>query len=146
MAEVRVVVDTNAWISYAFFRKRQSNLVKIIQGLLAGEWVCLASSGTLNELHDVMARPGWEKYSYLADRLVFARRVAELGEEISVNTTVTACRDVKDNKFLELAVDGNADFLITGDKDLLVLATKPDPAWKFKIVAPGEFLEAIGKA
>jgi hypothetical protein len=34
MAEVRVVVDTNAWISYAFFRQRQSNLVKVVQGFV----------------------------------------------------------------------------------------------------------------
>jgi uncharacterized protein len=37
--------------------------------------------------------------------------------------TIDLCRDPKDNKFLELAVSGNADFIITGDEDLLVLNT-----------------------
>lgn len=54
MAEVRVVVDTNAWISYAFFRQRQSNLVKVVQGFLAQDFLCLASDHTLGELHDVI--------------------------------------------------------------------------------------------
>ena len=67
MAKVRVVVDTNAWISYAFFRKRQSNLIKVVRGFLAHEFVCLASHHTLDELHDVMTRVGWASHSPLAN-------------------------------------------------------------------------------
>ncbi|HJM50673.1 MAG TPA: putative toxin-antitoxin system toxin component, PIN family [Alphaproteobacteria bacterium] len=122
MAEVRVVVDTNAWISYAFFRQRQSNLVKVIQGFLTGEWICLASGETLSELHEVVSRPGWERYTILAGRLAFARRVGELCETTQVETALAVCRDAKDDKFLALAIDGQADFLVTGDKDLLALA------------------------
>ncbi len=143
MAKVRVVVDTNAWISYAFFRKRQSNLVKVVQSFLARDFVCLASDHTLDELHDVMTRVGWASHSPLAHRLVFCRRVTDLCEMVSVTSTVTACRDAKDNKFLELALDGQADYLITGDTDLLSLAKNPAPEWKFRIVTPTEFLEAL---
>lgn len=146
MARARIVVDTNAWISYAFFRKNQSSVVNVIQGFLADKWVCLASSQTLDELHDVMIRHGWERYSVLADRLAFVHRVMELCERTTVETTITACRDEKDNKFLELAVDGQADFLVTGDKDLLALAEHPDPAWVFRIVSPREFLDAAAEA
>ncbi len=143
MAKLRVVVDTNAWISYAFFRKRQSNLVKVVRSFLGSEFACLASDRTLEELHDVMARTEWASHSSLAHRLVFCQRVTDLCEVVSITSTVTACRDAKDNKFLELALDGQADYLITGDTDLLSLAKKPAPEWKFRIVTPTEFLEAL---
>ena len=71
MAKVRVVVDTNTWISYAFFRKRQGNLVKVVQSFLAHDFLCLASDHTLDELHDVTTRVGWDSHSPLANRLVF---------------------------------------------------------------------------
>ena len=85
MAKVRVVVDTNAWISYAFFRKSQSSLVKVVQGFLAHDFLCLASDHTLDELHDVMTRVGWASHSPLANRLVFCRRVTDLCEVVSVS-------------------------------------------------------------
>ena len=140
MAKVRVVVDTNAWISYAFFRQRQSNLVKVVQSFLADDFLCLASDQTLDELHDVMTRGGWASHSPLADRLVFCRRVADLCEVVSVTSTITLCRDARDNKFLELALDGQADYLITGDADLLIFSKNPAPEWKFRIVTSAEFL------
>lgn len=64
---------------------------------------------------------------------------------VATETTITASRDASDNKFLELAADGGADFLITGDKDLLDLARRPDPAWGFSIVTPGAFLKATAR-
>ena len=90
-----------------------------------------------------MTRGGWASHSPLADRLVFCRRVADLCELVSVTSRITVCRDAKDNKFLELALDGQADYLITGDADLLSLAKNPAPDWKFRIVTPTEFLEAM---
>ena len=45
---------------------------------------------------------------------------------VSVSSVVTDCRDAKDNKFLELAIDGVATCIITGDQDLLVLHPLPD--------------------
>jgi uncharacterized protein len=142
MVKARVVLDTNLWISYAFFRKNHGNLVSVVQGVLDGEWTALASSPTMSELHDVMTRSGWERYSLLADRLVFVLRVSEASEHIAVSSTITACRDPKDNKFLELAVDGDANFLITGDQDLLALADTENPAWSCRILTPREFIES----
>ena len=54
-----------------------------------------------------------------------------------VSETIIACRDLKDDKLLELAVSGNVDFLVTGDKDLLVL----NPFRGVEIIAPREFLD-----
>jgi predicted nucleic acid-binding protein len=54
---------------------------------------------------------------------------------------VRACRDIKDDKFLELAVSGRASYIIMGDSDLLVL----HPFRNTAIVTPAEFLQAIEK-
>ncbi|MGC2743605.1 MAG: putative toxin-antitoxin system toxin component, PIN family [Candidatus Angelobacter sp.] len=60
-------------------------------------------------------------------------------EWIDVNVQIKACRDPKDNKFLEVAVSGKATHLITGDSDLLVL----DPFQGIRILPPQEFLDSI---
>ena len=56
---------------------------------------------------------------------------------IAVSSRIELCRDPKDNKFLELAADGQADYLITGDQDLLVL----HPFQATQIFTPAQFLE-----
>jgi putative PIN family toxin of toxin-antitoxin system len=55
---------------------------------------------------------------------------------VEVTSLVSNCRDPKDNKFLELAIDGKATSIVTGDKDLLVL----HPFRNINIVTPGAFL------
>jgi putative PIN family toxin of toxin-antitoxin system len=57
---------------------------------------------------------------------------------VEITEKIKECRDPKDDKFLELAVSGKADFIISGDGDLRVL----NPFRKIKIVSPREFLEA----
>jgi predicted nucleic acid-binding protein len=52
---------------------------------------------------------------------------------------ITACRDSKDNKFLEVAVAGRADVIVTGDEDLKVL----DPFEGISIIKPSEFLRVL---
>jgi hypothetical protein len=59
-----------------------------------------------------------------------------IGEFIDPKIKIAECRDPKDNKFLELAVAGNADCVITGDKDLLIL----NPFRGIKIISPRDFI------
>lgn len=58
---------------------------------------------------------------------------------IEVTVAITDCRDVKDNKFLELAATGRADYIISGDQDLLVL----NPFRGILILTPREFLSGV---
>jgi predicted nucleic acid-binding protein len=69
--------------------------------------------------------------------------VALLKEAELVNITeqVTAYRDASDNKFLELAVNGEANFIITGDNDLLIL----NPFRGIPILTPKQFLSGSSK-
>jgi uncharacterized protein len=63
------------------------------------------------------------------------REIFAEGELVAITERVTACRDPKDNKFLELAVNGPADIIISGDDDLLVL----DPFRNIPILTPTAF-------
>jgi putative PIN family toxin of toxin-antitoxin system len=61
----------------------------------------------------------------------------KVAEMVEINETTAICRDPKDDKLLELAISGNAGFLVTGDKDLLVL----NPFQHVEIITPREFLD-----
>ncbi len=65
--------------------------------------------------------------------LVALLKEAEL---VEITEVVTDCRDVEDNKFLELAVSGKADCIVSGDEDLLLLS----PFRGISILTPGEYL------
>jgi putative PIN family toxin of toxin-antitoxin system len=70
-------------------------------------------------------------------RLDFLKYFRNYVKEIIISEQIKICRDEKDNKFLELAVNGNADFIITGDKDLLVL----NPFRTIRIISPSLFIQ-----
>ena len=141
MIDARCVIDTNVWLS--FFLYGNSTIRATVALLSTEHYQVMVSSKTLNEFRDVLKRKKFNLPIQIQEEAW--DEVQGLSEVISVATTITASRDPKDNKFLELAMDGNADFLITGDKDLLNLAERPNPTWKFKIVTPREFIEAIGE-
>ncbi|WP_237741288.1 putative toxin-antitoxin system toxin component, PIN family [Geminocystis herdmanii] len=75
----------------------------------------------------------------LEKRLIFLTELRQKAQIIKVTETITICRDAKDNKFLELAVSGKADFIITGDQDLLVL----NPFENITIIKPDLFLKIL---
>ncbi len=90
----------------------------------------------MTELADVLSRPKFDRYVDLADRqknLLLLERVAEFVRTVY---PVRACRNPRDDKFLELAMGGAADLLITGDNDLLAL----HPFGNLAIVSPADFL------
>jgi uncharacterized protein len=73
--------------------------------------------------------------SALEERQIFITKYITSSELVTIKEKIVVCRDVKDNKFLELAVSGNADIIITGDQDLLVL----NPFQDIKIITPENF-------
>jgi putative PIN family toxin of toxin-antitoxin system len=118
MARTRIVVDTNALVSRLLLANSvpaQSVRKAVIEARL------LVSEATMTELADVLARPKFDAYVRLEDRQQFFRLLGRIAEMVPVVHTVRACRDPRDDKFLELAVNGEADLIATGDKDLLAL-------------------------
>ena len=113
----RVVIDTNLWISFLL----TSDLVKLDRFLENNLATLLFSDELLNEFVEVARRPKFRKYFTANDLQDLLLRIREKAEFIKVTSTTDACRDIKDNFLLALAIDGKATHVLTGDKDLLEL-------------------------
>lgn len=129
---MRVVVDTNVFVSAAL---KVGSLPAIALRLIGGYHVLLQSTATEQQLLEVLTRP------YLAPLIASATRdwIAELlaaAERVAITERIVACRDATDDKFLELAASGNADVILSGDKDLMAL----HPFRGIPIVAPATFV------
>ena len=100
----------------------------------------LVSAATFMELREVLAREKFDRYLSREDRDRFLAMF--LHEAVLVETTesIRACRDSRDDKFLELAVSGGAECVVSGDQDLLVL----HPFRDTPIVTPAQFLDLLG--
>jgi len=96
----------------------------------------LVSAETASEYFNVFSRPKFEKYVSLETRLAFIENIISNALSVEPKERINACRDPKDNMFLELAVTAGASCIITGDQDLLVL----HPFNDIPIVSAADFL------
>jgi len=133
-----VVLDTNAVLSALLFP--QGRVAALRLAWQEGRFRPLASHPTIAELMRALTYPKFhlsvdEREELLADYLPYCRTVSIPAKP----PRTPACRDPFDLPFLQLAIVGKADYLVTGDRDVLVLATEfPCP-----IVTPDEFLAAL---
>lgn len=118
MEKYKIVVDTNIFIS-AFLGSRNAKLV--LKNIINDEFILVMSTEQLNEIKLVLNREKFKRY-------ITHDEIEELIMLLSMRIIVSAiyekitdCRDLKDNMILEEAVYGNAQYIITGDEDLLVL-------------------------
>lgn len=96
----------------------------------------LFSESTFKELKSTLLKPKFAEFVEFPTISNFIINLFRIGEFIEPTEKITLCRDPKDDKSLELAVAANADCIVTGDKDLLVL----NPFRGIKIISPGDFL------
>ena len=136
MPNYRVVVDTNVIISA--FLKPESLPRQVFDRILS-EQTLLLSPDTTHELHQRLLDRRFDPYVTREIRLGFLQQLPTLGTYVSVTTRITACRNPRDNAFLALAVDGKADVIVTGDRDLLVL----HPYEGIAIETPRAFFERM---
>jgi hypothetical protein len=113
----RVVIDTNLWISYLITK----DFKKLDEYIKTGKLRLLFSLDLMEEFLEVTNRPKFKKYFAKPDVEKLIDLFEVYGEMISVKSDVAICRDAKDNFLLSLAKDARADFLVTGDSDLLDL-------------------------
>jgi len=130
----RLVFDTNTLISHLLVPSSIPARA-VATGLRAGRLI--VSDDTLGELVEVLSRPKFDHYISLRDRQDFFRYFGRVVERITIIRSVTGCRDPKDDKFLELAVNGRASHIITGDQDLLAL----HPFQSIPIITPARYLK-----
>lgn len=130
----RVVVDNDALVSRLLI---PDSVPGRAVRKAVDEAQLLVSEATLEELADVLARPKFDPYVSIADRQEFIRLLGRIAELVPITFTVRACRDPKDDRFLELAINGRTDMIVTGDRDLLEL----NPFQDIPIITPAEYLE-----
>ncbi|WP_163378638.1 putative toxin-antitoxin system toxin component, PIN family [Cyclobacterium sp. SYSU L10401] len=135
MKNKRVILDTNLWISF-LISKRQQELDLLLE---SGTIILIFSAELLEEFLEVSNRPKFKKFFKKSDIEDLLRQIDSVGEFVKVKTKVDKCRDQKDNFLLSLSIDGKADFLITGDTDLLVLGKLKQT----QIVSWSEFISKV---
>ena len=136
---MRAVVDTNILVR-AIIRPRGA-VGRVLSGLRRGDYTLLYSKALLDELVDVLNRPRIRQKYHLTDRDIttLIRLVLLRGEAVIPALKIAVCRDPKDNKFLEVAVAGRADVVVSKDDDLLAMR----PFEEIPILSSGAFLQML---
>lgn len=141
----RLVLDTNVWLDWLVFddpavgpirRAVQDRRVEIVM-----------DQHCETELERVLAypirgsvAPADMQALWMVEALGMVRRLKRNDDAVPASS-LPRCRDPDDQKFLELARDGNADFLVTRDKALLALARRRHQPLPFRVVTPIQFSE-----
>jgi uncharacterized protein len=134
---MRVVVDTNVFVSAAL---KDKSLPAMAVHIIEQRGILLKSIATERQLFEVVARP------YLASLIApvthdWLKKLLTAAETVTITERIVVCRDPTDDKFLELAVNGQADLIVSGDADLLVL----NPFRGIPIVAPATFVQGAAR-
>jgi len=133
MRAERLVLDTNVVISGLLFTS--STPARILDHALAHCRVVVTDS-LLRELVAIVTAPKFDKYAPRAAREAALSRLAPIIEVVHVLQIVLVCRDVHDDAVLEAALNGRADAIVSGDRDLLAL----HPFRAIAILSPSEYL------
>ena len=132
----RYVFDTNVIVSALLFAQSTSGRslkIALNQGAL------LLSEAVVEELEEVLRRDRFDRYVKRETREEFLQSLIQSATFIEIIMHIEICRDPKDDQYLELAVNGKADCIISGDVDLIVLS----PFRGIDILPPHEFLMTL---
>lgn len=136
---MRAVIDTSVLISGLI--RPGGTTGSVLKALRDGLFTILYSSDTIIEVVEVLGRDKFRlKYHVQPDDITALVNLIRLrGEAVYISQRVTECRDPKDDKFLDVALSGDADYLVSGDLDLLSM----NPYRSVPVVTPAEFLVMI---
>lgn len=113
----KIVIDTNIWISFLVGK----HIARMEDIIFEHDLNILYSEELLDEIMSVINRPKFRKYFEETELNLIEEIFKTVGNKINVKSKINICRDEKDNFLLSLCKEGKADFLITGDDDLLSL-------------------------
>jgi len=117
MKNKRIILDTNLWISFLI----SENFTELDELIKTKKVILVFSDELLEEFIEVVKRPKFIKFFSKKDVEKLLDTFDQYADLINVTSQIDLCRDQKDNFLLNLSVDGKADYLVTGDKDLLML-------------------------
>lgn len=136
---MRVVIDTNVWISAALNKNGAPARVahRVMQ-----EGQPVFSAQTYSELETRLWLPKFDRYTNMDDRKTFLHDAGSLAYWVDVPPEISAhsfCRDADDDKFIHAALAAKAPLLVTGDQDLLAVPEVPG----LRIVSPADALQLL---
>jgi putative PIN family toxin of toxin-antitoxin system len=136
---MRAVIDTGVLVSALI--RRQGTTGNVLLAMRDGLFTVIYSTDILVEMIDVLGHPRFrQKYHIEPDDISALINLLRLRGELATPTRkVTACRDPKDDKFLEAALAAEADCIVSGDADLLILNSFEN----IPILRPAEFLARL---
>jgi uncharacterized protein len=111
---IRVVIDTNIWISFLIGK----TISGLSEAIISDQVIVLFSNDLFSELIEVLNRPKFKKYFSASAIEELIALLYEKVELIEIINHFNDCRDPKDNFLLDLAISGHANYLVTGDTDL----------------------------
>ncbi|OQW36953.1 MAG: hypothetical protein A4E19_14555 [Nitrospira sp. SG-bin1] len=129
-----MVLDTNTLISGMLLNDSVPG--QAVRKAITEDFI-LMSEDSLYELADVLSRKKFDRYLSVEDREEFVRLVLRVAEMVPIVTAVHECRDESDNRILEIAVNGNAALIVSGDRDLLTL----NPFRGIPVLTPGDYVQ-----
>jgi hypothetical protein len=130
------VIDTNILISYLFGGRTISTLIDAVE---QDRFVPAISSWLIDEFKNTVRKPKIARKVQITDALAFINAWADFAVFVKPRNIVTVCRDPNDNQILACALGAAADFIITGDKDLLVI----EEFHGTRIVTPATFVANV---
>jgi len=134
----RCVFDTNVLVSALLF-DQSTPAQAFFAALHAGE--ILVSADAIAELNAVLSREKFARYVSEEERARFLQSLLHEAQLVEIREKVRASRDPKDDKFLELAMNGEADYIVSGDEDLVSL----DQFRGIPILTSDRFLNALSE-
>ncbi|HEX8221142.1 MAG TPA: putative toxin-antitoxin system toxin component, PIN family [Chloroflexia bacterium] len=141
---IRALLDANIYVSYLLTRGASGTVAQVVRWAINGVYIPLLPAELLQEMQEVIARKKTLS-SKIKPEDVWALTsvLLQIGEQIPpVREEVDAVsRDPRDTYLLAYAVVAQADYLVTGDMDLLVL----DPVGPVRIVRPADFLDILSQ-
>jgi putative PIN family toxin of toxin-antitoxin system len=134
---MRIVVDTNVFVSAVL---KLNSLPFLVVRWIDEHGGLLKSAATEREILSVLSRPQIAAVTIPGYRDDLAKMLAS-AELVAITERITGCRDPHDDKFLELAVNGRADLIVSGDADLLAL----NPFRDIPILTPAGFMQRAAR-
>ncbi|MCX5885277.1 MAG: putative toxin-antitoxin system toxin component, PIN family [Proteobacteria bacterium] len=115
---VKVVIDTNIWISALV--SPGGLAAELVEQWRKGSFTLIACEQQITELCDVLSRSKFSYKYHISNKQVedIVAPIIEKAERVTIRGNITCCRDLDDNMLIEAAVRGKAKYLITGDKDI----------------------------
>lgn len=127
----KVIFDTNVWISFLIGKQLATVKYQIAKGSI----IVVTTEQLLLEIKLVTSREKLQKYFPKENVAELLDLLETIAEKVAITPKYSICRDPKDNFLLDLIDFSKADYLVTGDKDLL----EHNPFKTAKILTPSEF-------